>query len=370
MRTSTHPRVDDLRIRRVRPLLSPSILIEQFPLEAEGAARVFAARAEVSAILRGTDDRVLVVVGPCSIHDADAAREYAERLLALEPEVGDALLLVMRTYFEKPRTTVGWKGLINDPAIDGSYRINDGLTLARSLLVDLVGRGVRVGCEFLDTITPQFIADTVTWSAIGARTAESQVHRELASGLSMPVGFKNATNGDVQIAVDAVVAARHPHCFLSVTKDGIAAIVETEGNADGHIILRGSKSGPNYDAASVAAAADTAVRAGLPPRVLVDCSHGNSGRVPARQVDVAASIGARIAAGSDAIFGLMLESHLVEGKQAEAPRARLAYGQSITDACLGWTDTAATLRALAESVRARRALGPRAGSDSRSAEAP
>jgi 3-deoxy-7-phosphoheptulonate synthase len=367
MPNASAPRVDDLRIRRVRPLLSPSLVVERFPLDAEAAASVCAARAAVGDILEGRDDRLLVVIGPCSIHDAEAALDYAGRLLALEPEVDDALLLVMRTYFEKPRTTVGWKGLINDPAIDGSYRINDGLTLARSLLVDLVSRGVRVGCEFLDTITPQFIADTVCWSAIGARTTESQVHRELASGLSMPVGFKNATNGDVQVAIDAVTAARHPHCFLSVTKDGIAAIVETDGNPLGHVILRGSRTGPNHDAASVTTATEALERAGLAPQVLVDCSHGNSGRVPTRQMDVATSIGERIAAGSKAVLGVMIESNLVEGRQPEAPRPRLAYGQSITDACLGWDDSATTLRALADFVRARRAAAgdPNAGSRGR-----
>ena len=355
-------RIDDVRIARLRPVLPPAILIEQLPLGPEGEAFVFAARREVSAILHGLDDRMLVVVGPCSIHDVDAARAYAEKLAAAEPRLSDALLLIMRVYFEKPRTRVGWKGLINDPHLDGSFRINEGLTLARGLLVGLAGLRVRAGCEFLDTITPQFLADTVSWGAIGARTTESQVHRELASGLSMPVGFKNGTDGNVQIAIDAVTAAGHPHCFLSVTKQGLAAIVETKGNPDTHLILRGANGGPNYDAASVASACAGLRDAGQRPRLMVDCSHGNSGKDPHRQINVAAELARRRAAGDMAVLGVMLESHLVEGRQAPGPRAQLVFGQSITDACLGWDATEEVLHGLADAVRAGRTLaaGPRA----------
>ena len=357
-----HNRIDDVRIARLRPVLPPAILIEQHPLGPKAEGFVYSARREVSAILHGLDDRLLVVVGPCSIHDVDAARAYADRLAAVQPRLSDALLLVMRVYFEKPRTRVGWKGLINDPHLDGSFRINEGLTLARSLLVGLAEQGVRAGCEFLDTITPQFLADTVSWGAIGARTTESQVHRELASGLSMPVGFKNGTDGNVQIAVDAVTASGHPHCFLSVTKQGLAAIVETNGNPDTHLSLRGSGTGPNFDAESVAAACRALREAGQRPRLMVDCSHGNSGKEPRRQIDVAADLALRRAGGDQAVFGVMLESHLVEGRQAPGPRSQLVFGQSITDACLGWESTEEVLAGLAEAVRAgrTRAAGPRA----------
>jgi 3-deoxy-7-phosphoheptulonate synthase len=357
-----HNRIDDVRIARLRPVLPPAILIEQLPLGPQAETFVYGARREVSSILHGMDDRMLVVVGPCSIHDVDAARAYSERLAAVEPRLADALLLVMRVYFEKPRTRVGWKGLINDPHLDGSFRINEGLTLARGLLVGLAERGVRAGCEFLDTITPQFLADTVSWGAIGARTTESQVHRELASGLSMPVGFKNGTDGNVKIAIDAVTASGHPHCFLSVTKQGLAAIVETKGNPDTHLILRGSSSCPNFDADSVAAACAGLREAGQRPRLMVDCSHGNSGKDPRRQIQVAGELARRRAAGDRSVFGVMLESHLVEGRQAPGPRAQLTFGQSITDACLGWDATAEVLEGLAEAVRAGRALaaGPRA----------
>jgi 3-deoxy-7-phosphoheptulonate synthase len=354
-----HSRTDDVRIARLRPVLPPAILLEQLPLGPESETFVYGARREVSAILHGLDDRLLVVVGPCSIHDVDAARAYAERLAAAERRLSDALLLVMRVYFEKPRTRVGWKGLINDPHLDGSFRINEGLTLARGLLVALAEMRVRAGCEFLDTITPQFLADTVSWGAIGARTTESQVHRELASGLSMPVGFKNGTDGNVQIAIDAVTAAGHPHCFLSVTKQGLAAIVETEGNPDTHLILRGAAGRPNYDTESVAAACAGLRGAGQRPRLMVDCSHGNSGKDPRRQVVVAADLARRQTEGDDAVLGVMLESHLVEGRQAPGPRAQLTFGQSITDACLGWDATAEVLDGLAAAVRARRALRER-----------
>jgi len=357
-----HNRIDDVRIARLRPVLPPAILIEQLPLGPDAETFVYSARREVSAILHGMDDRMLVVVGPCSIHDVEAARAYAERLAGVEPALSDALLLVMRVYFEKPRTRVGWKGLINDPHLDGSFRINEGLTLARGLLVGLAEKRVRAGCEFLDTITPQFLADTVSWGAIGARTTESQVHRELASGLSMPVGFKNGTDGNVKIAIDAVTASGHPHCFLSVTKHGLAAIVETKGNPDTHLILRGANSGPNYDAESVAAACAGLRDSGQRPRLMVDCSHGNSGKDPRRQIAVAADLARRRAEGDPAVFGVMLESHLVEGRQAPGPRSQLTYGQSITDACLGWEATEEILEKLAEAVRAGRAAaaGPRA----------
>jgi len=314
---------------------------------------VASSRAEVADVVAGRDGRLLVVVGPCSIHDVDAARDYAARLKALEPELSDALLIVMRVYFEKPRTTVGWKGLINDPMLDGTFRINDGLVLARRLLVDLAESGVRAGCEFLDTITPQFFADTVSWGAIGARTTESQVHRELASGLSMPVGFKNGTDGSISIAIDAITAASHPHCFLSVTKQGIAAIVQTRGNPDAHVILRGASSGPNYDQASVASACERLKKAGLPPRVMIDCSHGNSSKQASRQIDVAADVGARFAAGESGILGLMVESHLVAGKQNLQAPERMVRGQSITDECIGWESTVELLRGLAQNVRTR-----------------
>ncbi|WP_394825841.1 3-deoxy-7-phosphoheptulonate synthase [Pendulispora albinea] len=352
------PTTDDLRIDRLRPLIPPAILLEEFPIPSAGVRCVSEAREAVSRIVRGQDDRLLVVVGPCSIHDVEAAREYAERLRALAPTLASDLLLVMRVYFEKPRTTVGWKGLINDPKLDGSFSINVGLRLARKLLCDLSEIGVPAGCEFLDTITPQFIADLVSWGAIGARTTESQVHRELASGLSMPVGFKNGTDGDVQIAIDAVGAARSPHQFLSVTKQGLAAIVVTRGNESCHVILRGGRKEPNYDEESVRRAASRLENAKLAPYLMIDCSHGNSGKDPAKQPAVAADIGAQVARGNRSIVGVMLESHLVAGRQ-DVPKngGGLVYGQSITDACLGWDHTVDVLHALAADVRKRRTHG-------------
>lgn len=345
---------DDVRIDSLRPLLPAAILLEEIPVSDAGEAFVAAKRAEVGRVLRGEDDRLLVVVGPCSVHDPVAAREYAERLRVVADRLASDLLVVMRVYFEKPRTTVGWKGLINDPRLDGSFKINEGLRLARGLLRDLAELGVAAGCEFLDTITPQFTADLVTWGAIGARTTESQVHRELASGLSVPVGFKNGTGGSIQMAVDAVRAARDPHRFLSVTKQGLAAIVATRGNPECHVILRGAASGPNYDAGSVAQAVGMLEAAGAEPRVMVDCSHGNSKKDHRRQPEVAAEIGARVAAGDRAIFGLMLESHLVGGRQDQRPGQPLTYGQSVTDACLAWDETVPVLDGLALAVRARR----------------
>ena len=346
---------DDLRIDRLRPLIPPAILLEEFPVTGGAHGCVTQAREDASRIVAGQDDRLLVVVGPCSIHDVDAAREYAARLRALAPTLASDLLLVMRVYFEKPRTTVGWKGLINDPNLDGSFSINVGLRLARRLLCDLAEMGVPAGCEFLDTITPQFIADLVSWGAIGARTTESQVHRELASGLSMPVGFKNGTDGDVQIALDAVGAARCPHQFLSVTKQGLAAIVVTKGNESCHIILRGGAKAPNFDEESVSRAAARLEKSGLPPYLMIDCSHGNSGKDPARQPLVCGNIGAQVARGNRSIVGVMLESHLVGGRQ-DVPKNGdgLTYGQSITDACLGWEDTVEVLHTLAANVRTRR----------------
>ncbi|WP_394846496.1 3-deoxy-7-phosphoheptulonate synthase [Pendulispora brunnea] len=346
---------DDLRIDRLRPLIPPAILLEEFPMSNAALTCVNDARQNVARIVAGQDDRLLVVVGPCSIHDVDAAREYAGRLRELAPTLANDLQLVMRVYFEKPRTTVGWKGLINDPNLDGSFSINVGLRLARKLLCDLAEMGVPSGCEFLDTITPQFIADLVSWGAIGARTTESQVHRELASGLSMPVGFKNGTDGDVQIAIDAVGAAASPHQFLSVTKQGLAAIVVTRGNESCHVILRGGAKAPNYDEASVAAASARLEKAKLAPYLMIDCSHGNSKKDPANQPSVAADIGAQLARGSKNIVGVMLESHLVAGRQ-DVPKdgGQLTYGQSITDACLGWDHTVEVLHQLAADVRKRR----------------
>ena len=348
---------DDLRIEQIRPLIPPAILMENLPLSEQASTTVAESREAVARILRQQDDRLVVVVGPCSIHDVAAAREYARGLRALAAELADALFVVMRVYFEKPRTTVGWKGLINDPHLDGTFKVNEGLGLARSLLLDLAEMGLPAGCEFLDTITPQYIADLVSWGAIGARTTESQVHRELASGLSVPVGFKNGTDGNVQIAIDAIQAARHPHQFLSVTKQGLSAIVATRGNPDCHLILRGGSGQPNYEAASVARAVEALEKAKLPPRLMVDCSHGNSRKDPARQPEVARDIAGQLRAGGRSVAGVMIESHLVGGRQDRVPGRKLTYGQSITDACLAWSDTVPVLRDLAAAVRARRARG-------------
>ena len=347
-------RTGDLRIESFRPLLPPAILVEELPLDDQGSETVSRGRDAVSAILNGRDDRLVVVVGPCSIHDPVAAIDYARRLRRLADEHARDLCIVMRVYFEKPRTTVGWKGLINDPRLDGTFAINEGLRLARRLLVDLAGLGLPAGCEFLDPISPQFTADTVSWGAIGARTTESQVHRELASGLSMPIGFKNGTDGDVQIAIDAVRAGAHPHRFLGVTEQGLGAIVATRGNRDCHIILRGGQSGPNYDAVSVEKAATALRDAGLPGRLMVDMSHGNSGKDHRRQAIVAKEIAAQVAQGDTAIFGVMMESFLVEGRQELATPATLRYGQSITDACMGWETTVDVLGELARAVRSGR----------------
>jgi 3-deoxy-7-phosphoheptulonate synthase len=345
---------DDERIDNIIPLPPPEHLIRFFPIQGSAAEGLIAeTRARVRQILHGRADRLLVVIGPCSIHDPAAAIEYAKKLSVERRKLSDELEIVMRVYFEKPRTTVGWKGLINDPYLNGSFRINEGLRIARDLLVRINQAGVPAGCEFLDVISPQYIGDLVSWGAIGARTTESQVHRELASGLSAPVGFKNGTDGNVKIAVDALLAARQKHHFLSVHKSGQVAIVETRGNDDCHIILRGGKN-PNYEAAAVQAACEQLARAGLPERLMIDCSHANASKDYRRQAEVAADIGRQIAGGERRIVGVMLESHLVEGRQdLEAGRA-LAFGQSITDACLGWDDSVKLLGTLAEGVKARR----------------
>jgi 3-deoxy-7-phosphoheptulonate synthase len=352
-------RTRDLRIEYFRPLLPPAILLEELPQSEMSSATVARGREEIARILRGDDDRLVVVVGPCSIHDPAAGLDYGRRLRALADEISGDLCIVMRVYFEKPRTTVGWKGLINDPYLDGSFAINEGLRRARRLLRDLNELGLPTGCEFLDPISPQFTSDLVSWGAIGARTTESQVHRELASGLSMPVGFKNGTDGGVQVAIDAVRAAAHPHTFLGVTEQGLSAIVATRGNADCHVTLRGGQTGPNYDEASVRKVAQALRDAGLSPRIMIDTSHGNSDKDWRRQPMVARDIAEQVAHGEASIFGLMMESFLVAGRQDVADRGQLRYGQSITDACLGWEETAPLLRHLAEAARARRALAAR-----------
>jgi len=346
---------DDVRILGLRPLIPPAVLIEEIPVSEAASTTVWKGREEATAILGGRDDRLLVIVGPCSIHDPAAALDYARRLRERQVALQDDLCILMRVYFEKPRTTIGWKGLINDPNLDESFDINKGLHLARGLLRDLAEAGIPTGSEFLDAITPQFVADLIAWGAIGARTTESQVHRELASGLSVPVGFKNGTDGNVQIAVDAISAASRPHHFLSVTKQGLSAIVTTRGNDACHVILRGSTRGPNYDPAVVADVVRTLEAAGLRGSVMVDCSHGNSEKDYRQQPAVCRAVAEQVAAGSRAIFGLMIESNLVEGRQNLGHA--LAYGQSITDACVSWDTTVPMLDELAAAVRARRARG-------------
>jgi 3-deoxy-7-phosphoheptulonate synthase len=347
-------RTDDLRIREIRPLIPPAVLIEDLPVTSRAAAAVAESRAAVAAIVRGDDRRLLAIVGPCSIHDSPAALEFAERLRGLARRFADDLVLVMRAYFEKPRTVAGWKGLVNDPDLDESYHINKGLRLARTLLLAINERGLSTASEFLDTQVPQYLADLTSVAAIGARTTESQVHREMASGLSMPVGFKNGTNGNVQIAVDAVASARRPHWFVGVTKQGVGAILHTAGNDSCYVILRGgTRTGPNYHARSVEDASARLTAAGLPPRVMVDCSHGNSRKDHRRQLEVAADVSRQIAAGSPHILGVMIESHLVEGRQDARPGATLLYGQSITDACLSFEQTVPALERLAKARTAR-----------------
>ena len=345
---------DDERIENIVPLPPPEHLIRFFPIQGTPVETlVTETRQRLRQILQGRSDRLLAVMGPCSIHDPAAALAYAEKLAVERKKHAGELELLMRVYFEKPRTTVGWKGLINDPYMNGSFRINEGLRIARDLLVRINQAGVPAGCEFLDVISPQYIGDLVSWGAIGARTTESQVHRELASGLSAPVGFKNGTDGNVKIAIDALLAARQKHHFLSVHKSGQVAIVETRGNDDCHIILRGGKA-PNYDAASVAAACAELAKAGLPERLMIDCSHANAARQHRRQIDVAADIAAQIGRGERRIIGTMVESHLVEGRQELVAGQPLRFGQSITDACLGWEDSAQVLQTLAEGVKKRR----------------
>ena len=345
---------DDLRIARIEELLPPVALLERFPLTAHAAAVVRQTRQDIHAILHDNDPRLLVVIGPCSIHDVKAANEYAERLLPLREKYREQLCLVMRVYFEKPRTTVGWKGLLNDPHLDGSFAINDGLRLGRELLLDLNEKGMPVAVEYLDMIIPQYIADLVSWGAIGARTTESQIHRQLASGLSCPIGFKNGTNGDVQIAIDAIASANAVHSFLSVTKLGHSAIVTTNGNEDCHLILRGGNDGPNYSAAHVREAVAALRRAGVQDKIMVDCSHANSHKQHKRQLDAAADVAAQIAAGERRITGVMIESHLNEGRQDIQPGQPLQYGVSVTDACLSMEQTIPVLQTLAQAVRKRR----------------
>ncbi len=347
--------IDNTRIKALRPLVPPAILIEELPLTAQDAEFVRRNREEIARIMGGHDDRLVVVVGPCSIHDPAAALEYAREMRRLTEPLSGELLVVMRVYFEKPRTVVGWKGLINDPYLDGSFQINAGLRMARKLLLDVIETGLPTGTEFLDTIIPQFVADLVTWAAIGARTTESQVHRELASGLSMPVGFKNGTGGNVQMGVDAIRSAQCSHWFPSVTKQGVTAIFCTTGNDTGHLILRGgARTGPNYDAGSVAEAVDALTKVGLPPHLMVDCSHANSGKDYRRQPEVAANIAEQIAGGGRAIQGVMLESFLREGRQDYVKGRESVYGQSITDACMSLETTAEVLAGLAAAVTKRR----------------
>jgi 3-deoxy-7-phosphoheptulonate synthase len=344
---------DDLRINEIKELSTPQEVMREIPRTLTATRVVMAARNAIHAILNGTDDRLLVIVGPCSVHDPVAAVDYAARLAALREQLCDRIEIVMRVYFEKPRTTVGWKGLINDPDLDGSFNINRGLRLARNLLSAVNNLGLPAGTEFLDLTTPQYIADLVAWAAIGARTTESQIHRELASGLSCPVGFKNGTDGNMRIAAEAVKSASHPHHFMAVTKGGRSAIAATTGNEDCHIILRGG-SRPNYDSASVASAAAELVRAGVAPRMMIDASHANSGKKPENQPMVIADIARQISDGEQRIVGVMIESDLVAGRQDVLPGAPLTYGQSITDGCIDWRTTVPALNLLAEAVVARR----------------
>ncbi|MDQ1816126.1 3-deoxy-7-phosphoheptulonate synthase AroG [Massilia sp. CCM 9210] len=347
------PRTDDLRIREMKELTPPSHLIREFACGERAEQTASASRVALHRILHGQDDRLMVVIGPCSIHDTKAAMEYARRLIGERERFKDELEIVMRVYFEKPRTTVGWKGLINDPYMDNSFRINDGLRMARELLRDINELGLPAGTEYLDVISPQYIADLISWGAIGARTTESQVHRELASGLSCPVGFKNGTDGNIKIAVEAIKAASHPHHFLSVTKGGHSAIVSTNGNEDCHVILRGGKT-PNYDAASVELACQQIAALGLAARLMIDASHANSSKKPENQVPVCADIAAQVAGGDERIVGVMVESHLVGGRQDLVPGKELVYGQSITDGCIDWDSSVAVLEGLAAAVRQRR----------------
>ena len=346
-------KTDDVRITGIQEVLPPETLHDEFPMDESSSELVYRTRTAIHKILNGEDDRLLVVVGPCSIHDPQAALEYAEKLKPLIDDLSDSLCIVMRVYFEKPRTTVGWKGLINDPDLDDSYHINKGLRLGRGLLLDLAKKGVPAGTEFLDLISPQYVADLVSWGAIGARTTESQGHRELASGLSCPIGFKNSTDGGFKIAIDAVHAASNPHVFMSLTKVGHSAIFSTTGNEDCHIILRGG-SRPNYDKESVQHASEQLVKNGLSAKMMVDCSHANSNKDYHRQNDVCRNVAGQISDGEKRIIGLMIESHLVEGRQDVVPGKALTYGQSITDACINWDSTVTLLKELADAVKSRR----------------
>ncbi len=346
-------RTDDLRIKTIKKVTPPSEVLEAFPITDRASETVFETRQAIHNILHGRDDRLIVVIGPCSVHDVQAARDYAGRLRAVREELARDLVILMRVYFEKPRTTVGWKGLINDPNLDGSFQINRGLRLARELLLDLNDMGVPAGTEYLDLISPQYVSDLISWGAIGARTTESQVHRELASGLSCAVGFKNGTDGNLQIAIDAIRAAAVPHHFLSLTKAGQSAIFSTAGNEDTHVILRGGQR-PNYDAESVEIAAEELERAGLPPRIMIDFSHANSRKKHEKQIDVSRDVAGQIARGERRLIGAMIESHLVSGRQDLKPGEDLVYGQSITDACIAWDDSVPLLHGLAAAVRERR----------------
>jgi 3-deoxy-7-phosphoheptulonate synthase len=353
--TQDTTRIDDTRIGAVRPLISPALLLDELPVTAGIQALVEASRAAIADVLHERDDRLVIVVGPCSIHDHGQAIEYAKLLKTAAEALADDLLIVMRVYFEKPRTTVGWKGYINDPRLDGSFRINEGLRRARELLLEISELGLPIATEFLDLLSPQYIADLISWGAIGARTTESQSHRQLASGLSCPIGFKNGTDGGVQVAADAIVAASASHAFMGMTKMGLAAIFETRGNDDAHVILRGGKKGPNYDAASIEATCSTLKTLGLREHVMVDCSHANSNKSHLRQIDVAQDLAQQLANGEERIMGVMIESHLEEGRQDQKPGVPLKYGVSVTDACLAWAQTEPVLEALAEAVGARRA---------------
>ena len=344
---------DDLRIIEMKEVSTPTQVFAEFPLSDESSSCVHHARSEIQKVFHGEDDRLVVVVGPCSIHDPDAARDYAKRLLVQRDKWSDDLLIIMRVYFEKPRTTVGWKGLINDPNLDNSFEINKGLRAARELLLDLNNMGIPAGTEYLDLISPQYVADLVSWGAIGARTTESQVHRELASGLSCPVGFKNGTDGGLQVAVDAIGSATRPHHFLSVTKEGKSAIFSTAGNPDCHVILRGGKE-TNYDAESIEQACASLEKADLSPRVMVDCSHANSLKQHDKQKDVGADLCNQLSAGEQRIFGIMIESNIVEGRQNVVDGKAETYGQSVTDACINWADTEQLLEQFAKAVQARR----------------
>ena len=356
MKTLDTTRIDDVRIGAVRPLINPALLQERVPLRDDTLALVEASRAAIADVLHGRDDRLVVVVGPCSIHDHDQALEYGQRLQAVAEELRGDVLVVMRAYFEKPRTTVGWKGYINDPHLDGSFAINEGLERARRLLLDLTTLGLPLGTEFLDLLSPQYISDLVSWGAIGARTTESQSHRQLASGLSCPVGFKNGTDGGIKVASDAILAARAPHAFMGMTKMGVAAIFETRGNHDCHVILRGGKA-PNYDADHVEQACETLRAAGLREQVMIDVSHANSSKQHRRQIEVAASVAGQIAGGERRITGVMIESHLEEGRQDLVPGVPLKHGVSITDACISFAQTVPVLQGLAQAVRVRRKRG-------------